>query len=364
MTLARYLASRFLRTLLFILSAFIALQILLDLIEHLRRFGDRDYRFDEILTLVALNLPSGLYELMPLVMLLAAIMMVRGLARSSELVVIRATGRSAVRALLPPVLVTLVVGALVVGVGNPLVAAMSAKYADRMDMLRGTTTALELSAQGLWLRQADGDGHAVIRAVQASPDAQQFFGVSIWRLDAAGRAHERIEAQMAEILPGQWRLNGVKSWPIAVDVNPERSARRLDGMILPTTLTRTRLIEGFGTPETVPIWQLRGFIRQLESAGLSSRAHRLWWHMELARPVFFSALVLIGAAFTMRHARAGRSGLMILGAVMSGFLLFYLRNFAQVLGENGQAPLVLAAWGPPVAGLLLATSLILMLEDG
>ncbi|HAW48691.1 MAG TPA: LPS export ABC transporter permease LptG, partial [Roseovarius sp.] len=42
----------------------------------------------------------------------------------------------------------------------------------------------------------------------------------------------------------------------------------------------------------------------------------------------------------------------------------YVRNFAQILGENGQIPVALAAWVPPVAALFLAVGLILHLEDG
>ncbi len=66
----------------------------------------------------------------------------------------------------------------------------------------------------------------------------------------------------------------------------------------------------------------------------------------------------------MRHARFGRTGLAVLIAVMTGFALYYVRNFAQILGENGQIPVALAAWAPPVASVLLALGLLLHMEDG
>ena len=81
-------------------------------------------------------------------------------------------------------------------------------------------------------------------------------------------------------------------------------------------------------------------------------------------PVFLAAMVLAGASFTMRHTRFGRTGLMVLMALGLGFALYFVRNFAQVLGENGQIPVMLAAWGPPVAALLLPAGLLLHLEDG
>jgi lipopolysaccharide export system permease protein len=75
-------------------------------------------------------------------------------------------------------------------------------------------------------------------------------------------------------------------------------------------------------------------------------------------------MVLVAAGFSMRHARFGKSGTMVLFAMLLGFFVFFLRNFAQVLGENGQIPIYLAAWSPPLAALFLSLGLLLHLEDG
>ena len=75
-------------------------------------------------------------------------------------------------------------------------------------------------------------------------------------------------------------------------------------------------------------------------------------------------MVLVGAAFTMRHARSGGTGLAVLSAVLLGFGLYFIRNFAQILGENGQIPVSLAAWAPPAASILLTLGLLLHAEDG
>jgi lipopolysaccharide export system permease protein len=75
-------------------------------------------------------------------------------------------------------------------------------------------------------------------------------------------------------------------------------------------------------------------------------------------------MVMIGAGFTMRHVRFGRTGVMVLMALMMGFAVFFIRNFAQVLGDRGQIPVALAAWSPPVAAILMSLGLLLHLEDG
>jgi lipopolysaccharide export system permease protein len=75
-------------------------------------------------------------------------------------------------------------------------------------------------------------------------------------------------------------------------------------------------------------------------------------------------MVLIAAGFTMRPQRGRRVGLLVLTAVVLSFGLYFLRNFAQILGDNGQIPVALAAWAPPVAGIAAALGLLLHLEDG
>jgi lipopolysaccharide export system permease protein len=66
----------------------------------------------------------------------------------------------------------------------------------------------------------------------------------------------------------------------------------------------------------------------------------------------------------MRHTRFGKTGVMVLSAILLGFGVFFIRSFAQVLGETGQLPVALVAWTPPVAAILLALGLLLHTEDG
>jgi lipopolysaccharide export system permease protein len=86
--------------------------------------------------------------------------------------------------------------------------------------------------------------------------------------------------------------------------------------------------------------------------------------MELALPLFLVAMVMIGASFTLRHQRGGRTGMMVLFAILLSFAVYFIRNFAQVLGENGQLPALLAAWAPPLAAIGLSLGMLLHHEDG
>ena len=111
-----------------IFGVFFLLMFLIDLVEQISRFSAQGVAFGDIVELTLLNAPKGLYDILPLVMILATISLFLGLARSSELVVARASGRSALRSLLAPLTVAALIGVVAVAVFNPLVAATSKRY--------------------------------------------------------------------------------------------------------------------------------------------------------------------------------------------------------------------------------------------
>jgi lipopolysaccharide export system permease protein len=368
MTLHRYFARRFLLALVMVLAGFFVVSALIDMLEQIRAFGGGRAGLGQILTLTFLNVPLGLYQILPVVVVIAAVVLCVGLSRSSELVIARASGRSALRSLAAPVAVAVVAGAVAVAVLNPMVAATARAYEQLDDRLRGGTgSQLSISAEGLWLREGGLTGpdgaQRVIRAARASLDGTDLFDVTLLSFGADGLPRQRIEAGAARLEPGVWVLEQVKVWDLSA-ANPERDAVIRARMDLPSTLTGDQIRDSFGQPFAVGFWDLPRYIAQLDAAGFSARAHRVWFQMELAQPVLFAAMLLVGAAFTLRPQRGGRTGIMVLSAILAGFAVFFLRDFARLLGESGQIPVALAAWSPPLAALLLAVAAILHQEDG
>ena len=366
MTLHFYFARRFLRTFLSVLLIFFAVLMMIALIEQIRKFGgSEDAGFGTLLVLAALSVPESLYRILPLLMILATLALFLGLARSSELVVTRASGRSALKSLVAPVLLSVLIGMLAVAAGNPIVASTQKQYEAQAARLSGASSTLSVSAEGLWLRQGTREGQTVIRAERSNLDGTELFGVTFLGYTSDGIPSYRIEAESARLVPGAWSIVKAKEWRFDTEnLIPEVDSFETDQMSLASNLTRSQILDSFGTPSAIPIWELPGFIDRLEAAGFSARVHRTFFHMELALPILMAAMVLVGAGFTMRHTRMGRTGLMVLMALALGFSLYFIRNFAAILGENGQIPIVLAAWGPPVAAVLLPLGLLLHLEDG
>jgi len=360
-----YFARRFAMSFLMITGILFTLIALTGLLEEARRGYSDTVSFGNLVTLTLLSVPQTLNLILPLNMVLATVVLFLGMARSSEMVITRASGRAALRTLLSPLVVAGVIGVLVVTMFNPIVAATSKRYEQLSERYKsGGASTLSISEEGLWLRQGTEEGQTVIRAWRSNNDGSVLYDVTFISYTNDGGPSRRIEAKSAAIGPQGWELQQAKSWPLGSGVNAEGNAEVFDTLTLPSTLTLDRIRDSFGTAGAISIYDLPAFITQLEVAGFSPRRHQVWLQTELARPLFLIAMVMVASSFTMRHTRSGGTGIAVLSAVLLGFGLYFIRSFAQILGENGQIPVLLAAWAPPVAAIMLALGLVLHREDG
>lgn len=366
MILDRYFARRFIQSFLVITAVFSTLLILIDLIEQMRRFEEFDVGFGAVLQISLLNAPKAMSEILPLIMILSSVALFVGLARTSELVVTRATGRSGLRVLVAPVIVAAIIGGLAVTVLNPVASAAWNISEARVDMLRnGGASAMSISEEGLWLRQGNESQQSVVHATGYTDDGGvRLENVTILDFEDATVPVSETSADYAILQDGVWILHNVKIWPLTAGKNPEIDAQTHAELSVPTTLTRNRIQESLSRPSGISVYALPKKIRQMEQAGFATLTHRVQFQSELARPLFLVAMVLIGAAFTMRHVRLGGTGVAVLTSVLLGFAMYFMRNFAQILGENGQLPIWLSAWAAPFAALCLALGLLLHAEDG
>ena len=168
MILDRYFARRFVLTFAGVFFVFLMITAFVGIVDQLRRLSGTEATFAQILGIAALSLPEGIYRILPLIVIIATIAMFLGLARSSEMVVTRAAGRSALRALLSPLLMALVIGCLSVAILNPIVAGTMKAFEARTNALEGERPILSLGESGLWLRQGGTEGQTVIRAANAN----------------------------------------------------------------------------------------------------------------------------------------------------------------------------------------------------
>lgn len=369
LTFSSYISRQFLLSVGLALCVVLAVVELIDLVELLRRTASKEgVPITAVFGMVLLKLPYMMETFLPYGVLIGGMLALTRLTRSQELVVARASGVSVWQFLAPLLILGLVLGAFSITVLNPLAAAMIARY-EQLEgrYISGRPSLLTISASGLWLRQSESAAATlnektveeyILRAQRIAQTDMTFSNVVVFTFGTEDNFIARIDAASAKLGAGYWEFSD------AVISIPGLLPARHSVYHLPTKLEISEIRDSFAEPRTLSFWQLSRFIKTLEEAGFDALRHKVHWHATLALPAMLCGMVLLAAVFSLRLPRKGRISLMILGALVAGFILFFVVNLFHAFGYSGSLPVALAAWAPPAILIMSALALLLHLEDG
>jgi len=305
------------------------------------------------------RIPQLTERIMPFAVLIGAMSCYLTLSRRLELIIARAAGISAWQFVAPAVVVAFLFGAVATAVYNPVAAAMHERSKRiESEMLGETTSALQESSNGFWVRQKSANGAAVINAKSSRQQGSSLGGVSVYTFDDAGHFRERIEARSAELEQGYWQLDDTRIYSVG---SPPLFQ---DSYQLNTNMTLAQVRESFATPETVPFWQLPSYIEMAEKAGLAAAGYRLQYDKLLARPFLLAAMVLLAASVSLRFFRFGGVQKMVLSGICAGVLLFVLSKITEDMSKSELLSPTMGAWIPVLVGGLTGFAVLLYQEDG
>ncbi len=360
-TLFFYIGRQFLWWFLAVFIAMIAIIILVDTVELIRRGSTKSEATTAIVTSMALlRAPFLAQEAIPFAVMFGGLLTYFRLTRNHELVVIRSAGVSVWQFMLPALLVVVMVGIAKVTLLSPLSSLLLQQFEElEVRYLKGRSSLLAVSSSGIWLRQTYGEtGQAVIHAESIAPDGVELRDVIVFLLADQDSFLGRIDAKTARLGDGRWDLTD--AWL----TGPEKPGEFVSSRSLATDLTPDKIQDGFASPETISFWGLPRFIKTLEATGFSALPHRLQLHALIAEPVLLIAMVMIAASFSMRLSRRGGAPLLIGAGVLTTFVLFILTEVVHAIGLGGGVPVILAAWTPAGVSLLAGVALLMHMEDG
>jgi lipopolysaccharide export system permease protein len=359
-TLYRYLARQFSIGVGIVFSAFLFLIFSIDVVDTTNHTAGKHVPTSAVFGMVLLQIPDLGLKMLPFAVLLGGVFGFVRLSRSQELVAVRAAGVSAWNLLSPALSVAVVMGVFAVAVLTPLTSRMLVQYsALEAKYIRGEESQLDVSRNGLWLRQGDGEHQSVIHAMRVAHQGTQLEDVIVFLYGPDDSFLGRIDAHSAQLSAGAWTLTD--AWVSnAAGAAPAHHAI----YSLATTLTPSQIQESFASPETISFWNLPRFIFMAERAGFSATRYILYFDQLLLLPAMFAAMVFMAASFSLRLARLGGMTRVILYSTLAGFGIYFFDSLTRALGESGILPVALAAAAPATVAILLGMTLVFHQEDG
>ncbi|MEX2271311.1 MAG: LPS export ABC transporter permease LptG [Vicinamibacterales bacterium] len=350
-----YIGNRYLRVLALTFFGLMGLFYISTFIELSERLLKGEATTGKLLAYLVFNTPEYVYFVTPMAVLLAVLVTIGILTKTSELTIMRACGISLYRAAAPLVLLGLLASAFLFVVQEKALARGRIRAEAIGDEIRGRPR------QGLTLltrRWQAGRGGQIYHYAGFNPRARELERLSIFEIDAdAWRLTRQTYTPRARFRDGVWVADAgwVQTFPAdGVAARTPRPAGPLPGIEAP---------DYFGAEITeadkMSLPQLRDHIADLDSSGASASEARVEYHGKMAFPLVAIVMTLIAVPFAVTTGRRGALYGIGLGIALSIAYWFILTIFGA-LGNAGILPPVLAAWAPNLlfaagAGVLLLT---------
>lgn len=333
--LLRYFLTGFVKT----ISVFIGLFLLIDGIESIRRFSQKpNFNATDITLLIVSRIPNFIGMLTPSMVLLTTLMVISRLARQNEITVMRASGISLHRLLIP----FLLGGVLIAGVHALLLDQITPRTNRIAQKLEDKIVDRHLSvvtvAGDLWLR----NGQQIIHAQRVDAASETMHQITIFTFDDENRLTARLEAQSAVLKEARWELRE----GIDYQFLPQPAVQVFKLRSWDISLDSARLTGAIPVPEMLTMRELFLIAEKLQQEGQDTTRYWVIFHRKLAAPAITLAAILLAFPFALSLPRSGGTTRSFVFGLLLGFALFVLEDLAMALGMGGRLPPILAAWAP------------------
>ena len=337
----------------FVVLAFLAMFFFFDLLDEMgnvgRKFGDVTYSVWHALLSVSLGLPNHLYELLPIAVLIGSIFVMARFAQSSEFTIMRTSGLGpwlALRTMLTLgagfVILTIAVGDYIAPAAERLSLTAQAKYLGKTSTVGST---------GAWLKEKNnGNTLAVnVRAVRADG---ALTGIRIFNFDPQGRIIQQIHADSGQVQEDAdvWTLSNARLTRFSYAATPENAAaaqvtrENLTHYEWPTSISSQMLIAAVHKPDRMPTLELFQFIQHLKANDQSAQKYEIEFWRKVFYPLSCLVMVVLALPFAYLHFRSGGITGYVFGGVMAGISFFLLNNVFGYAGNlQNWSPMLTAA---------------------
>ncbi len=373
--LTRHLSKEILLSTTFVLVALVALIAFFDLVSQARDIGNR-YSISMALFLTMLKLPSRLYEVMPIAVLLGAVYTMSRLASNSEFTIMRVSGLSPLRLASMMTVPALVLIAATYVLGEWITPAADMMRNDMDNILFDRKLSARGYASGVWVKDNVQNGEASQAAVRFvnvhNLIAGEHSRTGAWRVfefDREGDLIRVLHAPEANYIAGRgWHLKDAKveTLPkITDDETPvvEKSTSRSGvDLVLPSEMRPDILGVLTIKPERMGISDLWQYIAHLKETHQTTDRYRVAFWLKVFYPLAIFVMLAVAMPFAYLNARSGGVSIKIFGGLMIGISFYALNNIFSFLGILNTWPPMLVAVVPTFVMLVCASCALWFLE--
>lgn len=350
----RYLVREFLMYLGFGLGIGTALFVVVDLLQTLDRYLRTKPPLTYILEHFVYRLPAGLYQGLPVIVLVSTIFLFLTLSRQHELTALKAAGVSLYRVSLPILLLAFGVSVGSVVFQETLLPVLNSKgeEVDKIKIRGELPRHLQRRTQ-IWYRSSES---RFFKVDLLDPAGRQMDGLTILEIDRSFRLLNRLDAARARWAPRGWEFE--RGWfrEFGADGSVESVPFTLTSLELPETVEDFIYIQK--PADTMSFRELRAYMNKLQEGGHQVGKYVLQLYAKLSFPLVHVIMALVAIPFALQWPRGGRIvGIALAIALSMGY--WVVNSLALSFAKADLLPPLLAAWTANIVFAGLGISLFL-----
>ncbi len=343
-TLRRLIYGEVLIAVTFVTLSFLALFFFFDFVDELQNVGLNGgaYQISQAFSYVLLMVPSHLYELLPISVLIGTIFVMARLAQSSEFTILRTSGLGPTLALRNLMGLGLAFVLLTFAVGDYL-----SPFCDRYAQLLKSRYLGQITVgqTGAWLRERQADRSYAVNVATLTPEGNPKV-IRIFEFNKDGKWVALIKAEVG-LLSGDeaWDLRNVERNEVVQQGNESTLARKhLDTERWATGITTEMVSVALLKPERMGTIDLFQYIRHLSANGQTTQRFEIEFWKKVFYPLSCLVMVVLALPFAYLHFRSGNIASHVFAGVLAGISFFLLNNVFSYMGNiNSWAPWFAAA---------------------
>ena len=297
--------------------------------------------------------PQYVYYVLPISTLVATLVTIGLITRTSELVVMKACGISLYRVAAPLFFLGIVWSLVLFGLGETILASSNRRAEAIRHVVRGASPQTFDVLNRKWIVAPDG---SIYHYTYLDPALQELHGFSIYEFSDSTWALSRRTFVNKATFRDPWAGEGVwvRSFDADLDVMPYEYVGNTDLTLQPPDFFVT---EG-PDAERMNFRQLQHYIGDLEASGFNVTQLLVALQRKLSFPFITIVMTLIGIPFAVITGRYGAMYATGAGLAIAMGYWIMLSVFAAV-GAAGLLTPVLAAWAPNILFGAAASYLLL-----
>lgn len=340
-----------------ILSTFLVLVLVFTLFELL---GDilRNKVPPTVVAEYLLNVtPYLLYNVAPLVMLLAVLVTFGIMQRSNEITAIKAAGTSIYRIITPVIFAAAVIAAGLFFADQFYLPHTNKRQEALHNQIKGKPAQTYLRPDRKWIFGQNSD---IYYYQFFDPDRNEFGNISVFQLDKENfTVTRRIHADRARWAENLGRWEYERGWERTLNVSAIDNYRPFEVATFPQLPeTPAYFKKEVKQYSEMNYEELHKYIRDLQQSGFDVVRLRVELNKKLSYPLITLIMAVLAIPFALS---TGKKGAVTGVAVAVGTAVFYtvVSRLFEAMGNLSQLPPALAAWSPDLIFVLIGGYLIL-----